>query len=112
MKNIRAHSVNIPWYLRPLAVMNYERMDVTIGVWPAIKFWSKKVWFLPPNWLMDYELKNCVNYMPDFVDPKDGRLASGNKVRPFLGYVLRPKAGMVIGYKWWREIEKFNNKKS
>lgn len=107
MKNIKIKSVNIPWYIEPFAVYSYSTGELTIGIWSAIKFWTKVVWFYFPNKLQEYQMSRCKDYIPDYIDIKKAREATGNKVTPFLGYVIRTERGVVTRWDWWNLIEKY-----
>lgn len=106
MKNIKTKSVNIPWYLRWLTVYSYNTGELTIGIFPVVKAGVRHAWYWFPDWLHHYQMRKCETYFPDYV--AIGNIeATGNKVTPFLGYVIRTKQGEIVQWNWWKYIEKY-----
>lgn len=110
MKNIRhIKAVNIPWYLTCISIYEYKTGEITIGVFPTVKKYAIHLWYLFPKWLQEYQAQDCINYIPDYVNPIGAgrREATGIKVRTFFGYVIRTEQEAVTGWKWWKLIEKY-----
>jgi hypothetical protein len=104
MKEINCNKVFVPWYIP--VVIHYSDMNVHLGLLPIVKaiFWN--VWFAVPNWLVEYQSKDCIQYIPDYFDPIKGA-AMGIKVSPFLGFVMVLKEGTYWNYKWWKHLKKY-----
>lgn len=106
MKKINCKSVEIPWYLKFFTVIRYESHSVKIGIDVPFKYLFYKIWFAFPRWLYDYQMQNCKNYIPDFYDPKKHKEATGDKVKPFLGFVIRIPSGKFCSLNWFKYLEK------
>ena len=110
MKKITCRQVSIPWYLKRLWVLDCKTRELKIGFYPVLEFYFSSLWYWFPRWLESYNMKDCVNFCPDYRE-KDGSI--GNKVKPFFGMVFDIEEGAAIDKKWWKHIvftKKGNNK--
>ncbi len=97
----KVFSLVIPWYLKPITVINCNKMEAEIGIFSTIKTELKYLWFLVPRKIRDYNLRNCVNYIPDVVN-FDGTL--GVKIQPIFGYYLKIPENSLIKWRWWEHL--------
>lgn len=106
MKTIQVLKIEIPWYIEPFTLISYNESKARIGFSVPFKHMFQVVWWAFPKWLFDYQQSDCINYIPDYVLPSDGRQASGTKVKSFLGLVIRNEQGGLYAWKWWNYLER------
>lgn len=104
MKEINCTKVYVPWYVP--TVIHYQDMSVHLGFISYSKSLVNYLWFLFPYWLIMYQQKDCINYIPDYYSLTKGP-GMGTKVSPFLGFVLIVKEGDVMNWMWWKHLKKY-----
>lgn len=99
-------SKTIQWYLKPFVHFIYKSKSIEIAFTVPFVLAGNWLWYFIPRWLQDRQMKDCINYYPDFCHKERG-YAMGSKVKPFLGYVLVVEEGAVTHYKWWQYLKKY-----
>src|SRR3990167_5123789 len=92
----------VPWYLKYFTKFIYKDKSIEIGFSVPFKWFGGWLWYLIPNWLLDRQISNCVNYIPDC-----GGAMDGTKIKSLFGYVLFFEEGGIIERKWWRHFKKY-----
>lgn len=107
MKTIKCHQVEVPLYLELFTRIEYSTATVVVGFSvPFVWLWQV-IWWAFPKWLYDYQSGDCVNYIPDYKAIGSDKEATGDKVRPFFGFVIRNAEGELYDWMWWKHIEKY-----
>lgn len=103
----RIRNIKVPWYLVPFTRIEFETSTAYVGVSVPFVWLAETVWYAFPKWLYERQMSKCVMFIPDYVNPTDGRPATGALVKPFLGFVIRHIEVGIIDWKWWKYIEKY-----
>lgn len=103
----RIHNIRVPWYLKLFTRIEYRTGTAYIGFSVPFVWLIETVWWAFPKWLYDYQLGDCVNYIPDYKAIGSDKDATGDKVRPLLGFVIRKIEGASTDWNWWKYIERY-----
>ena len=89
------------WYLKPFMLYTFKDRGLEIGFTVPFKVFGKWIWYIIPNWLMDRQVSECKNYIPDY------NRADGTKVKPLFGWVIDSDENAELNWKWWKHLKRY-----
>ena len=94
---------DIPWYLKYFTLFIYKDRSVEIGFSVPFKVFWRSFWYLIPNWMIDRQMSECKNFIPDY------NRADGTKVKPLFGWIIDKDEGAMICWNWWKHLKRYKS---